>query len=116
MPSIGSPHWTRYSPISPLSEPIPLTVMYRDLENMVSNSGNLYRTVPHVNDTAVYFFGDGAACCAACANGENDSDASPMALDPQWEIVGYAPAMEVVDGLESAPECAHCGEPVADVA
>lgn len=88
--------------------------MYRDLENMVSNEGNLYRTVPVVNDTAVYFFEGNMPCCADCANGENGSLASVDAEDPQWKIVGYLPAQEYLDGRDRVPRCTHCDEPVAE--
>lgn len=88
--------------------------MYEDLENMISRSGNLYRTVPTVNDTAIYFFEGGMPCCGECANGENGSLASIDADDPQWKIVGYLPAQEYLDGRDHIPRCAHCGEPVAE--
>lgn len=88
--------------------------MYRDLNTMVSNEGNLYRTVPVVNDTAVYFFEDAMPCCADCANGENGSLASIDSDDPQWRIVGYLPAQEYLDGRDELPQCTHCGEPVAE--
>ena len=91
-----------------LHSKISFTVMsyYTDLENMRSNDGNLYRTVPVVNDTAVYFFEDHRYCCNACANNENGSLAEVDHDEPQWNIIGYAPRHYL------GPErilCSHCG-------
>ena len=50
-----------------------------------------------------YILADGETMCVLCANGMNDSDASPDAEDPQWRIVGY----EI--HWEGEPlVCAHC--------
>ena len=54
----------------------------------------------------VYYFADGEACCADCANGENDSDAT---LDPNetggWRLDFYGVHWE------GPPEfCAQCNK------
>lgn len=51
----------------------------------------------------LYILADGALLCADCANGENDSCASPESDDPQWRIVG-----SLVHWEEPPEQCAHC--------
>ena len=56
----------------------------------------------------IYIAADGGVFCPACANGENDSDAttdpSDCPDDAQWVIDGW----DVF--YEGAPEhCSHCG-------
>lgn len=51
----------------------------------------------------VYLTKDGGELCAACANGENGSEASETSADPQWRLIGAT-----VNWEGSPSYCDHC--------
>lgn len=54
----------------------------------------------------IYFTRDESMLCAACANGENDSEASETHEDEQWRLVAHDILWEGVE------YCDHCNEEV----
>jgi hypothetical protein len=56
----------------------------------------------------IYYFADGQPCCAACASGENGSEATEdPTMDEQWRLYGA----DVF--WEGPPEnCTHCNKEI----
>lgn len=83
-----------------------------DLERMrKDNGGTLPAFVWPGGYTIVYIMQDGETMCAACANGENGSEArlsdSPDdAPRDGWRIDGYG----IRGGAEDAEWCCHCNK------